>query len=119
MANLQKIKEIALAKQIPLRRVCERAGITDVALSRIMRTNTTTIPTFERICSALDCSPSELLDDNPSVSVSSVGDGNNIVGRGNIENARDIGKALDILNEQLRTKDRQIEGLIVALQKQP
>lgn len=27
MANLQKIKEIALAKQIPLRRVCERAGL--------------------------------------------------------------------------------------------
>ena len=119
MANLKKIKEIAKEKKIPLNAISEAIGVTPQAFSRIMRENTTTIENVEAISAFLGVSPSVFFDDTPSVSVSSVGDGNNIVGRGNIENARDIGKALDILHEQLRTKDEQIGGLIKALQKTP
>jgi transcriptional regulator with XRE-family HTH domain len=119
MANLQKIKELANERNLSLHRLANELNMATSTLSAMIKSGSTSTKTLEAIAAVLGVPVSVFFDDTPSVSVSSVGDGNNIVGRGNIENARDIGKALDILNEQLRTKDRQIEGLIVALQKQP
>lgn len=117
MANFKKIKEIAKKRQITLAELCERVGITQVGLSKIMRDNATTTKTLEGICAVLECSPEEFIDVEASVSVSSIGDNNNVVGKGTISTAKDIGKALDILHEQLNRKDEQINGLIQALNR--
>jgi hypothetical protein len=45
------------------------------------------------------------------------GNGNNVVVNGTISTAKDIGKALDILHEQLKVKDEQIDRLVDLLQK--
>lgn len=116
MANLSKIKAIAKLKGMTLGHLCKVVGITPQQLSYIMRENVTTIDTLERISAALGIPASTFFDEAP-VSVSSVGDNNNVVGKGTISTAKDIGKALDILHEQLNRKDEQINGLIQALNR--
>jgi transcriptional regulator with XRE-family HTH domain len=116
MANLQKIKTIAKEKGIKLGYLCQQVGITQQALARIMRENTATLDNIERIAAVLGVPVTTFFDEAP-VSVSSVGDNNNVVGKGTISTAKDIGKALDILHEQLNRKDEQINGLIQALNR--
>lgn len=59
MANLQKIKELARQKNLTLREVAANAGITQQALSKIIRVNSATIDTAEKIAAALEVSPAE------------------------------------------------------------
>lgn len=116
MANLQKIKTIAKDKGIKLGYLCQQVGITQQALARIMRENTATLDNIERIAAVLGVPVTTFFDEAP-VSVSSVGDNNNVVGKGTISTAKEMDKALDILHEQLNRKDEQINGLIQALNR--
>lgn len=110
MVNIQKIKQIAKEKGIPLNVVCKRVGITPQALSRIIRDNSTTVETLERLCDAVGCSPCELFTtDTPSVSFT--GSGNNTAVHGTVT-IGDTRLAIETLREQLHVKDEQIMELI-------
>lgn len=56
MANLQKIKEIAIEKNIAMKTIAEAVDLTPQALSRIMRLGSTNTDTLERIADVLGVS---------------------------------------------------------------
>lgn len=58
MAYLLKIKDIAKEKNIAMKDLAERAGLTPQTLSRLMRTGTTNTETLERIADILGVSAS-------------------------------------------------------------
>ncbi len=62
MPNLQKIKQIAADKNLPLGMLAEQIGVTPTGLSKIMRDNTTTVVTLERIANVLQVSPVVFFD---------------------------------------------------------
>lgn len=75
MATLQKIKLLALQKNIPLSKLAEQCSITHQALNKIIRTNTTSIETLEKIAAALGVSVGCFFDDDtPNVAIKTEGD---------------------------------------------
>lgn len=62
MPNLQKIKQIAADKKLPLGVLAEQVGVTPTGLSKIMRDNTTTVVTLEKIVNVLQVSPVVFFD---------------------------------------------------------
>lgn len=105
MANLQKIKVIASAKKIPLKKIADEIGVTPTGLSKIIRDNTTTIRTVERIAAILGVSPAVFFDETPT-SVNAMGDNSiAISGSGNEISIQQ--KFLDMLAE----KDERIKEL--------
>lgn len=75
MATLQKIKLLALQKNIPLSKLAEQCSITHQALNKIIRTNTTSIETLEKIAAVLGVSVGHFFDDDaPNVAIKTEGD---------------------------------------------
>lgn len=112
MANLSLIKALSKERKITLKSLSEQVGITEQGMQKILKDNTTSIVTLERIAQVLSVSPAVFFDDNSSpthASRSSVipqatanGDGAiAIAGDGNVTIPKQI---LDILAE----KDRQL-----------
>lgn len=62
MPNLQRIKQIAADKKLPLGVLAEQVGVTPTGLSKIMRDNTTTVVTLEKIANVLQVSPVVFFD---------------------------------------------------------
>lgn len=53
MANLRIIKDICIKKKITLKELSDHIGITQNGLQRILKTNTTTVETLEKIANYL------------------------------------------------------------------
>lgn len=105
MANLQKIKTISKERKITLRSLANQVGISEQGLQKIIRDNTTSISTVERIASILGVSPSVFFDETPT-SVNAMGDNSiAISGSGNEISIQQ--KFLDMLAE----KDERIKEL--------
>lgn len=75
MATLQRIKLLALQKGIPLGKLAEQCSITHQALNKIIRTNTTSIETLEKIATVLGVSVGCFFDDDASnIAIKTEGD---------------------------------------------
>lgn len=105
MANLQKIKTISKERKITLRSLANQVGISEQGLQKIIRDNTTSISTVERIAAILGVSPAVFFDETPT-SVNAMGDNSiAISGSGNEISIQQ--KFLDMLAE----KDERIKEL--------
>lgn len=105
MANLQKIKTLSKERKITLRSLANQVGISEQGLQKIIRDNTTSISTVERIASILGVSPAVFFDETPT-SVNAMGDNSiAISGSGNEISIQQ--KFLDMLSE----KDERIKEL--------
>lgn len=67
MANLHRIKEIILKKNLSIKEVSRDVGITEQALLKIIRENSTKIETLEKIAMKLNVSPKIFFDDTDIV----------------------------------------------------
>lgn len=75
MVALQKIKLLALQNNIPLSKLAEQCSITHQALNKIIRTNTTSIDTLEKIAAVLGVSVGYFFDECESnVAIKTEGD---------------------------------------------
>lgn len=115
MANLKKIKAIAKEKGILLKEIADALDVTPTYISYMMQTNKASIETIEKICQLLECSADELLNTGCTKSTIAVGKkavaiNGNVTAPVNNEVA-----AIELLREQLKVKDEQIQGLIEAL----
>lgn len=105
MANLQKIKTLSKERKITLRSLANQVGISEQGLQKIIRDNTTSISTVERIAAILGVSPAVFFDETPT-SVNAMGDNSiAISGSGNEISIQQ--KFLDMLAE----KDARIKEL--------
>ena len=105
MANLLRIKELAKEKNIAIKDLAEKVGITPQALSKLMRLGSTNTDTLERIASLLGVSaavffepvnaPAELQE----VDAPSVINGHHIKGN-RVNDSRLLEKAIDEIAEQ-------------------
>ena len=114
MVNLLKIKDLAKAKNISLKQLADMVGLSEQGLHRLLRQNSTTIDTLERISAILEVSPVVFFDEGKAaltVNQSVTGAGNTQVsGNGNhIDVTRE---AITALARQLDVKDGQIDRLI-------
>lgn len=98
MANLQKIKTLSKARKITLRSLANQVGISEQGLQKIIRDNTTSISTVERIAAILGVSPAVFFDETPTY-VNAMGDNSiAISGSGNEISIQQ--KFLDMLAEK-------------------
>ncbi len=111
MANLQLIKVLARRKDISIKELADDLGITQQAMSLMMRTGSTKIDTLERIAEKLGVSPSVFFEDTPpaiatdhSIAVS---------GNKNKVNQAQEDKYLALLAK----KDEQIDRLLALLEQ--
>ena len=118
MANLLKIKELAKQKNIQLKQLAELAGISEQGMHKILRQNSTTIETLERLAAILEVSPCVFFDGGSSttsisgVNVTNEGGSQSV---GNINNVKSHDEALAVLVAQLSKKDEQIDRLWMPL----
>lgn len=92
MKNFDNIKALAAAKKIKLADVATAAGITYQQLNRIVRTQSTTLETLEKIADALGVPVSYFLD-GQECDVISIGDNSPGGGKNNTVNT-DLSEAL-------------------------
>ncbi len=85
MKNFDKIKALAASKKIKLADVAIAAGITYQQLNRIVRTQSTTLETLEKIADAVGVPPTFFLDGEGSESYS-IGDNSPGAGKNNSVN---------------------------------
>ena len=120
MRNFDNIKVLAAAKKITMSDVATAAGITYQQLNRIVRKQSTTIDTLEKIAAALDVPVSYFLDVPESESIT-IGDNSPGSGKNNTVNA-DMSEALlrafDEIAAQRRLTEKaqvQIDELLLIL----
>lgn len=73
MANLSLIRSIAKERKITLKTLATQVGLTEQGLHKILRDNTTTITTIERIAQVLEVSPIVFFDERPAGSAHAYG----------------------------------------------
>lgn len=109
MANLQRIKQIAAQKNITLGNLALQCGITPTGLSKIMRENSTTVTTLEKIANILQVSPIVFFDAAPTASQVGGGSSIQMVGNNNsVTVPKDILAMLAEKDKQLAEKDKLI-----------
>lgn len=116
MANLLKIKELAKEKNIAIKDLAEKVGITPQALSKLMRLGSTNTDTLERIASLLGVSaavffepvntPAELQEVDAPTAIN----GHHIKGN-RVNDSRLLEKALDEIAEQRQLTDNALAEL--------
>lgn len=119
MANLQKIKTIAKERGISLVSICKNVGVTEQGLQKMIKNNTTTIDTIERIADYLNVPITTFFDEAETINVSATAHGNNscaVAGEGNtIAISQDF---LEIIREKdklIMEKDQLIQSLTLRL----
>ena len=112
MANLHLIKVLARKKNLTLKEVAEQLGITQQALSLLIRTGTTRIDTLERIAELLDVSPAIFFEDGHAQSAVAQEHSIAVGGSNNKVNGQADGYI-----ELLKKKDEQIDRLLTIIEK--
>lgn len=109
MANLQKIRAIADEKKITIAQLAAEIGITQQALLKIIRENSTKIETLERISNILKVSPAVFFEDELTKSIIQVTKtGDNMY---NSTKTVDYSLALKEKDEHIKDLQSQIKDL--------
>ena len=114
MANLQIIKNIAETKCIPFKDVAEKIGITPDGLQKIIRRNSTTTETLEKIADALGVHAGIFFDGNSTSNQLINGNGNtaSIYGDATAGVLADKEKEIEHLKQLLQEKERTFQILM-------
>ena len=111
-SNLKKIKEITNERGISLKWLADKAGLSQQAVSAIMKENSTSVNTLIRIADALDVPVTTFFETDYGQENTN----NGVVGGDFMINSqKEAGMAIEALINQLKAKDRQIESLIKKL----
>ena len=113
MVNLQLIKKLADEKNILLTDIANELGITQQALSKIIRNNSTKIETLERIALILKVPVTIFFEDtksNGDFSQKVYGDHNQVAGRDINLSSNDVGKLVDTVSKQQATISELIQA---------
>ena len=110
--NFDQIKALAARKKVKLADVATAAGITYQQLNRIMRTQSTSLETLNRIAAALDVEPSFFLEkETNDISIGSDSPG---AGAGNVVNSNSsdvLTRAFDEIAAQRRLTEDALARL--------
>lgn len=118
MVDLKKIREIARQKNIKLNDLAEMAGISPQALSLIMRSNSTTVTTFDKICQVLGVSPAVFFDNTSTgdvINTSVKGDNSSVIGKQVVTD--DHKEEIERLEKALAKSQEQIDRLLTLLER--
>ena len=108
-SNLKKIKEITNERGISLKWLADKAGLSQQAVSAIIKENSTSVNTLIRIADALDVPVTTFFETDYGHENTN----NGVVGGDFMVNSqKDADKVIKTLIEQLRIKDQQINLLI-------
>lgn len=108
MANLHLISELLKKKKMPQKDFCERVGLTDVSLRRIIERNSTKTETLERIAEVLNVPISYFFGEQPGLIIS--GEHNQVHnGQGNQIMMTPEQKEIEHLRELLTEKDKVVD----------
>lgn len=107
MRNFDKIKALAAAKKIKLSDVAIAAGITYQQLNRIVRTQSTSLETLERIAEAVGV-PTSFFLEGEECEVISIGDNSPGGGKNNTVNT-DLSEALMRAFDEIAAQRRLTE----------
>lgn len=108
-ANLKRIKQIAEDKGMTLKGIASKVGITQAALSLLIKENSTRVDTLIKIADVLDVPVTNFFETDYGIENSN----NGVVGGDFMINSqKEAGMAIEALINQLKAKDRQIDSLI-------
>lgn len=108
-SNLKKIKEITNERGISLKWLADKAGLSQQAVSAIIKENSTSVNTLIRIADALDVPVTTFFETDYGSDKTY----NGIVGGDFMVNSqKEAGLAIQALINQLDEKDKQIHKLI-------
>lgn len=113
-SNLKKIKEITNERGISLKWLADKAGLSQQAVSAIIKENSTSVNTLIRIADALDVPVTTFFETDYGSDKTY----NGIVGGDFMVNSqKEAGMAIEALIQQLKVKDQQIDRLLKQLSK--
>lgn len=113
-ANLKRIKQIAEDKGMTLKGIASKVGITQAALSLLIKENSTRVDTLIKIADVLDVPVTNFFETDYGFENSN----NGVVGGDFMVNSqKEAGMAIEALIQQLKVKDEQIKTLLKALNK--
>lgn len=113
-ANLMKIKKIAEDKGITFKWLANQVGISQSAISALIKVNSTSVETLIKIADALKEPVTTFFETDYGTENSN----NGIVGGDFMVNSqKEAGLAIDALIQQLKVKDEQIKTLLKTLNK--
>lgn len=113
-SNLKKIKEITNERGISLKWLADKAGLSQQAVSAIIKENSTSVNTLIRIADALDVPVTTFFETDYGHENTN----NGVVGGDFMINSqKEAGMAIEALIQQLKVKDEQIKTLLKALNK--
>jgi len=111
-ANLKRIKQIAEDKGMTLKGIASKVGITQAALSLLIKENSTRVDTLIKIADVLDVPVTNFFETDYGFENSN----NGVVGGDFMVNSqKEAGMAIQALIDQLEEKDKQIHKLIQKL----
>ena len=111
-ANLKRIKQIAEDKGMTLKGIASKVGITQAALSLLIKENSTRVDTLIKIADVLDVPVTNFFETDYGIENSN----NGVVGGDFMINSqKEAGMAIQALIDQLEEKDKQIHKLIQKL----
>lgn len=129
MLNLQKIKQLASAKDMTLVDVAKELGISKQSLNQMMRENSTKVSTLERIAEILDVPVTTFFDEVSHVNTVSINTGvshspnaiQSINSDGLVENAvlKERIKGLELLNQAYKEQIELLRNQILSLNNSP
>lgn len=112
MVNLAKIKELAKAKDITIKSLATRVGVTEQGLHKMIKDNSTSVDTLDKISEVLGVNPSiffedsniiESSDNSEQAEISAENVDDSLVGKNihhnNINNSAVLMKALNEISE--------------------
>ena len=112
--NLNKIRTLASERGISLKWIAEKAGISQQAVSAIIKTNNTNVSTLVKIADALEVSVVTFFEPYAESKVDCSG---NVGGDFLVNSKKEAGMAIEALIQQLKVKDQQIDRLLKQLSK--
>lgn len=120
MYNLKLIKSIATSKNISLRFIADNVGITPTGLSKIIRTNSTSMDTLTKIANILDVPVQTFIAGSESSSSSGDITITNTNGNGNAVGGSSVSansEELAVLRTENKMQKEQIERLYKQIEK--
>lgn len=116
MANLLLIKDLAEKKNLTLRELACRIGMTDDGLQKLMTKGSTKTSTLEEISRVLEVSPGIFFDGYIPTTNQSIANGNgsasSVYGNATAGVIADKDKEIEHLKELLKEKERLIQVLM-------
>lgn len=113
--NLRRIKQIAEERGITFKWLASQIGISQAAISSLIKENSTAVNTLLKIADTLDVPVTIFFDCNRESEA--VGCNGNVGGDFMVNSRKEAGLAIEALIDQLKVKDQQIDKLLKTLKK--